>query len=126
MIYLCLNFFYEACNTIKLTLSRTNSLPLIDSSNPSWCLWLRFKKFFNNFICFMNHHSLYVVTLCTHSTSFFRFFWRKELIAIVNKIFHLPWVFLSIIISLKYGLIILRYSLVASTLLLSPILSYSI
>ena len=51
---------------------------------------------------------------------------EKKLIAIVNRIFHASDCLRSFIVSLKYGLILSRYSLNDSILFLSPLLLYSI
>ena len=51
---------------------------------------------------------------------------ETKLIAIVNWIFHVSDLLRSFIMSFKYGLILLRYSLTDSVLFLSPLLSYSI
>ena len=49
---------------------------------------------------------------------------KIKLIAIVKLIFHSPWVLWLFIISIKYGLILSRYSSIDRFLSLSPLLSY--
>ena len=51
---------------------------------------------------------------------------ETKLVAIVNWIFHVSDFFRLFMMSFKYGLILLIYSLTESVLFLSPLVSYSI
>ena len=59
----------------------------------------------------------------THSSS--RSSEEIKLIAIINRVFHVSDFLGLFMVSFKYVLILLRYSLTDSVLFLSPLLSYS-
>ena len=85
-----------------------------------------FKSFFNNFIFVVINHEFYVVALSIYYALFIIVFIRNYLIALVNWIFHVSDFLRSVIICVKYGLILLTYPSIDNVLLLSPLLSYSI
>ena len=84
------------------------------------------KKFFNNVICFITYSNFYMITLRMHSSRLISIFRGNKVIAIVNWIFHSPWVLISLIILLQYGLISSRYSSIDSILSLSPFVIFNV
>ena len=115
--------FYDTCN--RSTLWKTSSLPLIDSSMSFWYLCKIESKSYS-LISFVS------LPIIISILSFFEWIVRvsleslegKELITIFNWIFYSPWILRSFIMSLKYGLVSLRYSPIDRALSLSPLLSY--
>ena len=78
----CLTFisWHLQCN--KCMQSKTNSLPLTDTSNPIWCVLFKkewFKKFFYNFIWFIINHDFYVITFWMNYTLFIIIFGKNTI-----------------------------------------------
>ena len=84
------------------------------------------KKFFYNFICFIIHHDFYVISFWMHYTLFIISMVEIKLFAIVNWIFDVLDFLRLFMTSVKYGLILLRYSETDSVLFQSSLLLHSI
>ena len=93
------------------------------------------KDFFDNFICFIINYDFYVINFWIHYTLFIIIYRRNKLFAIVHWIYHVPVVLRLFMMSLKFSLISLRYSLTESVLfssvnflfntIVTPIVTYS-
>ena len=121
MICLFSRLFHEDDNKNKSTLLRAKSLPFIFSSNLSWYLYKRDLQSSSIISCFITNHNFYFITLCAHSTNFFRIFRRNKIHSSPNSVLQLiillPELTLNFIGALssffklfKYGLILSKYS----------------
>ena len=78
----CLKFISWNLQSNKWIQSKTNSLPLTDTSNPIWCVLFKkewFKKVFYNFICFIINHDFYVITFWMNYTLFIIIFGKNTI-----------------------------------------------
>ena len=109
------------------TQSKIKSLPFIDVSNPIWYLErsdLKSSTIISSALNLIMISMLSLLECITHSSSVS--LEDKNITYIVNWIFHVSNFLRSFMISFKYGLILLTYSLIDSFLFISPLLSYSI
>ena len=118
MIHLNSDLFYDICNTInehnhrQTFITTFHLFQIILISIFEW-----FKKFFYNFICCITYHDLYVITLRMPYRLFILIFRRNKFNC---------YYFLTLFMSFKYSLTLLRHSSTDSVLFLPSLLSYSI
>ena len=124
MLHHAYNLFCDICNaTNEHSKIRNHYHSLMF---PTLFLFLGLKKRLTNFICFIINHDFYIIIFECITRSSSLSLEVIDLIAIISWKFDASDFLGSFRTSLRYGLLLLRYSSFNSVLFLSPLFSYSI